>query len=74
LSWHPPQATYLAWLNCTAVGPGNNACDLFLERAKVAVEPGLSFGAAGDGHIRVNYATSAEILESATDRMRTALG
>jgi cysteine-S-conjugate beta-lyase len=74
LSWHPPEATYLAWLNCAAVGPGNEARDLFLERAKVAVEPGLSFGAAGGGHIRVNYATSAEILEAATNQMRRALG
>ena len=69
LTWDPPEATYLAWLDCTALGPGNEARDLFLERGRVALEPGLRFGAIGGGHARLNFATSGDILDQATARM-----
>ena len=36
LTWHPPEATYLAWLNCSALGPGDQARDLFLTRENPA--------------------------------------
>jgi cysteine-S-conjugate beta-lyase len=69
LTWDPPEATCLAWLNCTALGPGNKARDLFLERGRVALEPGLRFGAIGSGYARLNFATSGDILDQATARM-----
>jgi cystathionine beta-lyase len=43
LSWTPPEATFLAWLDTSAVGPDDTARALFLERGRVAVEPGLRF-------------------------------
>jgi cystathionine beta-lyase len=73
LSWDPPEATYLAWLDCTALGPGNQPRDLFLERGRVALEPGLRFGAAGSGYARLNFATSSDILDQATARMATSV-
>jgi cystathionine beta-lyase len=73
LSWDPPEATYLAWLDCTALGPGNQARDLFLERGRVALEPGLRFGAVGSGYARLNFATSSDILDQATARMATSV-
>ena len=45
VAWHPPEATFLAWLDCSALGPDNQARDRFLERGRVALEPGLRFGA-----------------------------
>jgi cystathionine beta-lyase len=73
LGWDPPGATYLAWLDCTALGPGNQARDLFLERGRVALEPGLRFGAVGSGYARLNFATSSDILDQATARMATSV-
>jgi cystathionine beta-lyase len=73
LSWDPPEATYLAWLDCTALGPGNQARDLFLERGRVALEPGLRFGAVGSGYARLNFATSSDILDQATARMAASV-
>ena len=73
LRWQPPQATYLAWLDTSAVGPDDTARELFLEHGRVALEPGLRFGAAGAGHVRLNFGTSAEILDEATARMAAAL-
>ena len=69
VTWDPPEATYLAWLDCTALGPGGQARDLFLERGKVALEPGPRFGAAGRGYARLNFATSSDILDQATAQM-----
>ena len=71
--WIPPEATYLAWLDCRALGTGNAARDACLERGRVAFEPGTMFGGPGDGHLRLNFGTSAEILDDAVTRMAGAL-
>ncbi|MBW3671675.1 MAG: pyridoxal phosphate-dependent aminotransferase, partial [Acidobacteria bacterium] len=42
-----------------------------LERARVAVVPGIAFG--NDEHVRISYATSLEKLQEAVQRMRQAL-
>ncbi len=73
LTWDPPEATFLAWLDCTAVGPDNTARERFLDRGRVALEPGLRFGAVGAGYARLNFATSEAILDEAVDRMAAAL-
>jgi cysteine-S-conjugate beta-lyase len=72
VAWHPPEATFLAWLDCGALGPDDQARELFLDRGHVALEPGLRFGAAGRGHVRLNFATSTDILDQATARMAAA--
>jgi cystathionine beta-lyase len=69
--WQPPQATFLGWLDCSALGPGDTARDRFLA-GRVAVEPGLNFGSVGVGHVRLNFATSAELLDEAVARMAAA--
>ena len=73
LAWHPPEATYLAWLDCAALGPDNQARERFLDRGHVALEPGLRFGAAGGGYARLNFATSTDILDQATAQMAAAV-
>ncbi|MCM4082907.1 MalY/PatB family protein [Paractinoplanes hotanensis] len=71
LRWVPPEATYLAWLDASALGRDAEPRDRFLTEARVAVEPGTRFGAAGSGFIRLNFATSPEILTEAVTRMST---
>jgi cysteine-S-conjugate beta-lyase len=73
IRWTPPQATYLAWLDCTEFGPDAEPRDLFLQRGRVALEPGTRFGAAGAGHVRLNFATSPEILDEAVARMAASV-
>jgi cystathionine beta-lyase len=72
--WRPPEATYLAWLDCTALGEGDRAQELFLERGRVGLEPGLRFGRQGSGHVRLNFATGPEVLAEAVARMAAAAG
>lgn len=71
--WVPPQATYLAWLDCTAIGDGDAPRERFLQHGRVALEPGLRFGVEGAGFVRLNLGTSAEILDAATAEMTAAL-
>ncbi|WP_258084925.1 pyridoxal phosphate-dependent aminotransferase [Thermococcus thermotolerans] len=47
--------------------------ELMLLEAKVAVVPGSAFGSAGEGYIRISYATAYEQLEEAMDRMEKVL-
>jgi aspartate aminotransferase len=50
------------------------AADLFLQEAHVAVTPGIAFGAAGEGHVRLSFATSDDALTQAVDRLGGVLG
>lgn len=56
-----PAGTYLGWLDCTALGLADPAA-AFLEHGKVAVNDGAIFGAAGQGCVRLNFATSSDLL------------
>ncbi|WP_416972657.1 MalY/PatB family protein [Streptomyces sp. 4F14] len=70
----PAQATYLAWLDCRALGLGDDPADVFLRRGRVALNSGPSFGTGGAGFVRVNLATSAENLAEGVRRMAAATG
>ncbi|MCD6058048.1 MAG: aspartate aminotransferase [Thermomicrobiales bacterium] len=50
------------------------AADLFLQEAHVAVTPGVAFGTAGEGHVRLSFATSDELLDVAAGRIGQVLG
>jgi cysteine-S-conjugate beta-lyase len=57
----PPEATYLAWLDCRELGLGDDPSLTFRERG-VELSPGPQFGEEGRGHVRLNFATSPAIL------------
>lgn len=69
VGWLPPEATYLAWLDCRALGEDDEPRELFLSQGRVGLEPGTRFGARGAGYVRLNFGTSADILDEATARM-----
>ena len=72
VGYRVPDGTYLAWLDCRRLGledPGKT----FLEKGRVALHRGSDFGTGGDGHVRLNFATSPEILEEAVRRMAGAV-
>lgn len=75
----PAVSTYFAWVDFSAVEVagrplGNDAASFLFEKAKVAFNPGDSFGAGGEGHVRVNLATSQEVIAEALRRIAAALG
>ena len=63
------QATYLAWLDCRALGLGDDPSVAFRERGRVALNPGPEFGPGGEGHVRLNIAASRATLTEAVRRM-----
>ncbi|MFE4666924.1 MalY/PatB family protein [Streptomyces sp. NPDC056716] len=72
--YRPGEATCLAWLDCRALGLGDDPAEVFLARGRVALSSGLAFGTGGAGHLRLNLATSPEILTEAVERMATGVG
>jgi cystathionine beta-lyase len=87
IRWLPPEGTYFAWLDCrgldlpTSGTPGGRGvitslagpAGVFLERGRVALSDGPAFGTGGAGHVRLNMATTPEILGVAIDRMARAV-
>ncbi len=69
----PPRAGYLAWLDCRALGLGDDPADVFLARGRVALSPGPSFGQEGEGFARLNIGTTRTLLEEAVRRMALAV-
>jgi cystathionine beta-lyase len=57
----PPAATYLAWLDCRALGLGDDPSVEFRRRG-VRLSEGPNFGSEGLGHARLNFATSSTVL------------
>jgi len=74
IRYRPPQGTYLAWLDCRALGLGDDPAAAFLARGRVALSSGPDFGSGGGGHARLNFATSPAILAEAVARMASAVG
>lgn len=68
-----PQATYLAWLDCRALGLGGNLCQTILDEGRLALNDGRDFGPGGEDCVRLNFATSRELLGEALQRLRNAL-
>jgi len=71
--WVPPQAGYLAWLDCAPLGLGDDPAAVFLARGRVALSPGPAFGRGGAGHARLNAGTSPALLDEAVRRMARAV-
>ena len=73
VGYRAPEGTYLAWLDCRELDLPGAPYDFFLESAKVALSSGPDFGPPGEGHVRLNFATSTGILEQVLARMSHAL-
>lgn len=73
IGYSPPEASYLAWLDCRALGLGDDPAAAFLERGRVALNPGPDFGRQGAGFVRFNLATTPETIAEAVRRMALAV-
>ena len=71
--YRPPDGTYLAWLDCTAMDLPGSPGALVTERARITVVDGPAFGAGGPGAFRFNFATPQPILTEMVERIAAAL-
>ena len=69
----PAEATYFAWMNCSELELPGGPYEYFLEHAKVGLSNGADFGRAGEGCVRLNYATPRALLEQILERLAAAL-
>jgi cystathionine beta-lyase len=69
----PPEASFLAWLDCRQLGLGDDPAAIFLDRGKIALSSGPSFGDAGRGYARLNMGTSPALLAEAVKRLSAAV-
>ena len=72
VSWIPPEATYLGWLDVRATGIVDPAAAARAGGVELSI--GADFGADYVGFARLNFATSAERLERVIDRLAVAWG
>ena len=65
----PPDAGFLAWVDLSAYGWGDNPAVKVLRDAKVALHHGPLFGTEGRGHVRINFGCAPELLREAVERI-----
>jgi len=64
-----PEAGFLAWVDLTDLGWGENPAATILREAKVALHYGPAFGEEGAGHVRINIGCAPEVLREAIERI-----
>jgi cysteine-S-conjugate beta-lyase len=70
---YPLEATYLAWLDCRDLPIEGDLADLLRDQAKIAVVGGETFGTGGQRHVRVNIATTPDLLREGVRRLAVTL-
>jgi cystathionine beta-lyase len=73
IGYHPPQATYLAWLDFRALGLPGEPAPYLRAKAKVRLSSGPGFGPGCEGFARLNFATSPPVLGELCERIAAAL-
>jgi aspartate/methionine/tyrosine aminotransferase len=69
-----PEGAFYAFPDIRGTGMSSfDLCEFLLKEAKVGCVPGGTFGARGEGFVRITYAASREKLQEAGERMRRAL-
>ncbi len=69
-----PDASYLAWLDMSALGWGDDPAQFALDRARVALSNGPAFGPPGAGYARMNLACAPGTITEAVSRLAQAAG
>ena len=64
-----PSASYLAWIDLSALGWGDDSAAHVLEHARVALSNGPAFGREGRGFVRMNLACAPELVAEAVARI-----
>ena len=74
VSCRTPQGAFYAFPDVSRVSiPSDELADRLLEEAGVALLAGEGFGAQGERHLRISYATSRDQLELALERVQAFL-
>jgi cystathionine beta-lyase len=71
----PLEATYLVWIDCTALSLSSaDIARILLHKEKLWVNEGPLYGTAGEGFIRLNIACPRELLLKGLEKIRHTFG
>ena len=73
IRYSPPDGAFYAFVGVEGLTDSLAFSRKLVTDHRVAVAPGMAFGAAGEGYLRICFAQSAERLERAMDRLRDGL-
>jgi cystathionine beta-lyase len=71
--YHIPQNGYLAWLDLEALQLGEDPSVVLLNKGKVALNAGHTYGQQCSQYVRLNFATSPTILTEAIERISRSI-
>lgn len=66
-----PKGSFFAWLKVPEGFTSEEFADFLLEKAHIAVAPGVGFGQFGEGYVRVGLLTSEERMQEAVRRIQS---
>lgn len=70
-----PQASFLIWLDCRGLGLSHDALiELFVKKARLALNDGEMFGPGGEGFMRLNIASPRSVIRQALEQLKEAIG
>ena len=73
IKYREPDASYFGWLDLRELHLEGDIANRFISEGKIAVAPGNYYGPSGTGFIRINFATSRELIAEAVTRIAKTL-
>jgi cystathionine beta-lyase len=73
IGYRVPDCSYFGWLDLRGAHLSGDFAQHFLDKGKIAIAPGNFYGPTGAGFIRINFATSRELIHDAMTRITKAL-
>jgi aspartate aminotransferase len=71
--YRPPVGAFYAFLAVEGLHDSLDLAKKLVTRHGVAVAPGVAFGPAGEGWLRVCFAQTSQLMERAMQRLRDGL-
>jgi cystathionine beta-lyase len=68
-----PDFGYLAWLDMSSLGLGDDPAARILEKGKLALNGGVLYGPKHKNFVRLNFGTSAELITEGINRITKSL-
>ena len=73
VSWSKPESTFLGWLDCHELPVEGGLFEFFMEKAKVCLNDGSTYGEGGKGFLRLNFGCTQAVLKNGLERMSSAI-
>ena len=69
-----PEGTFLAWMDFRGLQLSTEAMNrMLIEKAGVALDPGIKYGIEGEGFMRFNFGCSQAVVMEALSRIQLAI-